>query len=149
MSTTQRIYETHGTATVEIAVDYGTTPPTITRYDVVGDVYEAANELAAADRHTAFARWCGFGYDVRNGGLTEEHNRDLHCAAELAFATAAKRWRVFRRRLAEANDAWSEMIRRDEADALAERNREAWEEERRRDEETRAAWVSAQDKAGV
>lgn len=88
MSTTQRIYETHGTATVEIAVDYGTTPPTITRYDVVADVYEAANELAAADRYTAFARWCGCGYDVRNGGLTVEHNRDLSRAADLAFATA-------------------------------------------------------------
>lgn len=149
MSTTQRIYETHGTATVEIAVDYGTNPPTITRYDSVADVYEAANELAAADKYTAFARWCGCGYDVRNGGLKEEHNRDLSRAADLAFATASKRWRVFRRRLAEANDAWNEMIRRDEADALAERNREAWEEERRRSEDTRAAWVRAQDEAGV
>ena len=149
MSTTQRIYETHGTATVEIAVDYGMNPPTITRYDSVADVYEAANELAAADKYTAFARWCGCGYDVRNGGLKEEHNRDLSRAADLAFATASKRWRVFRRRLAEANDAWNEMIRRDEADALAERNREVWEEERRRSEETRAAWVRAQDEAGV
>jgi hypothetical protein len=149
MSTTQRIYETHGTATVEIAVDYGTTPPTITRYDIVGDVYESASELAAADKYTAFARWCGCGFDVRNGGLTEKHNRDLSRAADLAFAIASKRWRVFRRRLSEATDAWSEMIRRDEADALAERNREAWEEERRRNEETRDAWVRAQDEAGV
>lgn len=149
MSTTQRIYETHGTATVEIAVDYGTNPPTITRYDSVADVYKATDELAATDRHTAFARWRSRGYDVRNGGLTVEHNRDLSRAADLAFATASKRWRVFRRRLAEANAAWSEMIRRAEADALAERNREAWDEERRRSEETRAAWVRAQDEAGV
>jgi len=149
MESMQRIHETHGTATVEIAVDYGTSPPTITRYDSVGDVYEAALELAAADRYTAFARWCGCGYDVRNGGLTEEHNRDLSRATDLAFASASKRWRVFRRRLAEATEAWSEMVRRDEAEALAERNREAWEEERRRNEETRAAWVRAQDEAGV
>lgn len=149
MSTTQRIYETHGTATVEIAVDYGTTPPTITRYDIVGDVYESASELAAADEYHAAARWVGCGYDARNGGMTEAHRRDLRCAEDIAFAAASKQWRVFRRRLSEATDAWSEMIRRDEADALAERNREAWEEERRRNEETRAAWVRAQDEAGV
>ncbi len=129
MTTTQRIYGTHGTATVELSVDYGQSPPTIARYDIVGDVYESASELAAADEYHAAARWVGCGYDARNGGMTEAHRRDLHCAAELAFDAAAKRWRVFRRRLAEATAAWSESIRREEAEALAERHREACSQE--------------------
>ncbi len=145
----QRIYGKHGTAEVEISVDYDTAPPTIARYDIVGDVYESASELAAADKYHAAARWISGGYDVRNGGMTEAHGRDLHCAAELAFDAASKQWRVFRRRLAEANAAWSESIRREEAEALAERNREAWREEQRRNEEARAAWVRAQEEAGA
>ena len=149
MTTTQRIYGTHGTATVELSVDYGQSPPTIARYDIVGDVYESASELAAADEYHAAARWVGCGYDVRNGGMTEAHRRDLRCAEDIAFAAASKQWRVFRRRLAEATAAWSESIRREEAEALAERNREAWREEQRRNEETRAAWVSAQEDAGA
>ncbi len=124
MTTTQRIYGTHDTATVEISVDYGQSPPTIARYDIVGDVYESASELAAADEYHAAARWVGDVYDVRNGGMTEAHSRDLRCAADIAFAAAAKRWRVFRRRLAEATAAWSESIRREEAEALAENRRD-------------------------
>lgn len=119
MTTTQRIYGKHGTAEVEISVDYGKSPPTIARYDIVGDVYEASNELVVADAYHVAARWISGGFDVRNGGMTEAHRRDLHCAAELAFAAASKRWRVFRRRLAEATAAWSESIRREEAEARA------------------------------
>ena len=148
-TSTQRIYGTHGSATVELSVDYAQNPPMIERYDVAGDVYWAASELAAADKYHATPRWVSCGYGSMNGGMTEALSRDLRCAEDIAFAAASKQWRVFRRRLAEATAAWSESIRRDEAEALAERNREAWREEQHRNEETRAAWVSAQEDAGA
>lgn len=134
-----------GAASVTVTVDYGQTPPVISVSEEAGE-YASGSALREADE-IGPARWESAGW---NGlSMNAEEGRDLAAANREAMEKASKRWRVFRRRHAEATAAWSEAVRRDEADALAERNREAHEEEKRRNAETRAAWVRAQEEAGT
>jgi hypothetical protein len=137
--TAQTLTVTVGTATVEITVDYGIDGVLITRYDTIttdrGVVYEASHELVAAS-NVAPSRWVSGGV-VSALATADENFRDLSAASREAEARASSQWRVFRRRIAAANEARDEAIRAEEASNLAERNRERYEEESARDAELR------------
>ena len=113
MSTTQRIYETRsrageqsltvtvGDASVTVTVDYGRTPPMIVVAEGASE-YWSSSALWAHDDDGP-ARWGPEGW---NGArITEQEQRDLAVANRVAMCEAAKRWRVFRRRLSEATAA--------------------------------------------
>lgn len=108
-STRQELTVNVGSATVTVTVDYGQSPPTIATYTVAGE-YESGDALEAADDGIHPARWSSSGF---YGSHNEAEGRDIDAAQREAFALAAKRWRVFRRRDAAARATWEAIVARE------------------------------------
>lgn len=97
----QSLTVTVGAASVTVTVDYGQTPPAIVVSEEASE-YASSSSLWSPNEHDP-ARWGASGWNGLRMDAQEE--RDLAAANREAIVQASKRWRVFRRRLAAANEA--------------------------------------------
>jgi hypothetical protein len=117
--TTQRLSVTRGSATVTYVVDYGESPPTVQAYMTAGGWSGHRDELIPRRFGTSIVWWMRERKGIVASGRAEwrsdlsharhgsfdvcgEEGADLIAASEAARVEASKRWRVVRRRMAQA-----------------------------------------------